>query len=66
MAFLNRFEALGALEDPVELWDTFKRETLAAAEDSIGARPRQLWARFSVLICIKLCSLVGFGTVKAE
>ena len=40
VAVSNRFEALGALEDPVELWDTFKRETLAAAEDCLGARPR--------------------------
>ena len=40
VAVSNRFEALGALEDPVELWDAFKRETLSAAEDCLGARPR--------------------------
>ena len=28
----NRFGVLGALQDPVELWDTFKHETLSAAE----------------------------------
>ena len=27
----NWFEVLDALEEPVELWDTFKRETLEAA-----------------------------------
>ena len=36
----NRFEAFGALEDPVELWDTFNRETLSAAGECLGARPR--------------------------
>ena len=36
----NRFGVLGALEDPEELWDTFKRETLKAAEECIGERPR--------------------------
>ena len=36
----NRFSVLGDLEDPVELWDTFKRETLEAAKECIGERPR--------------------------
>ena len=36
----NRFEVLDTLEDPVELWDTFKRETLEAARGCIGERPR--------------------------
>ncbi len=40
MAVSNRFEVLTALEDPVELWDTFKRETLQAAKECIGERPR--------------------------
>ncbi|KAG0717728.1 hypothetical protein GWK47_053853 [Chionoecetes opilio] len=34
------FDVLGALEDPVELWDTFKRETLQAAKECIGEHPR--------------------------
>ena len=36
----NRFSVLDALEDPVELWDTFKRESLEAAKECIGERPR--------------------------
>ncbi|KAG0724675.1 tRNA dimethylallyltransferase [Chionoecetes opilio] len=40
VAVSNRFDVLGALEDPVELWDTFKRETLQAAKECIGERPR--------------------------
>ncbi|KAG0713018.1 X-linked retinitis pigmentosa GTPase regulator-interacting protein 1 [Chionoecetes opilio] len=36
----NQFDVLGALGDPVELWDTFKRETLQAAKECIGERPR--------------------------
>ncbi|KAG0721937.1 hypothetical protein GWK47_045438 [Chionoecetes opilio] len=36
----NRFDVLGALGDPLELWDTFKRETLQAAKECIGERPR--------------------------
>ena len=40
VAVSNRFEALGTLEDPVEMWDTFKRETLKAAEECVGERPR--------------------------
>ena len=40
MAVSNRFEVLGALEDPVELWDTFKRETLEATKGNIVERPR--------------------------
>ncbi|KAG0723374.1 Craniofacial development protein 2 [Chionoecetes opilio] len=40
VAVSNQFDVLGALGDPVELWDTFKRETLQAAKDCIGERPR--------------------------
>ncbi|KAG0728220.1 Prefoldin subunit 5 [Chionoecetes opilio] len=40
VAVSNQFNVLGALEDPVELWDTFKRETLQAAKECIGERPR--------------------------
>ena len=36
----NRFEALDTLEDPEELWETFKCETLEAASECIGERPR--------------------------
>ena len=36
----NQFEVLDALEDPVELWDTFKRETLEAAIGYVGGHPR--------------------------
>ncbi|KAG0728821.1 hypothetical protein GWK47_031678 [Chionoecetes opilio] len=36
----TRFDVLGALGDPVELWDTFKRETLQATKECIGERPR--------------------------
>ena len=36
----NRFEVLDLLEDPVDLWDTFKRETLEAARGCVGWRPR--------------------------
>ena len=31
---------LDTLEDPEEPWDTFKRETLEAAKECIGERPR--------------------------
>ncbi|KAG0720830.1 Organic cation transporter protein [Chionoecetes opilio] len=40
VAVSNRFDVLGALEDPEELWDTFKRETLQTAKECIGERPR--------------------------
>ena len=40
VAISNRFAALDNLTDPVALWDTFKRETLDAAQESIGDRPR--------------------------
>ncbi len=40
MTVSNRFEVLDTLEDPEELWDTFKRETLKATEESVGERPR--------------------------
>ncbi|XP_037781108.1 uncharacterized protein LOC119577605 [Penaeus monodon] len=37
----NRFEVLGTLQDPAELWDTFKWETLSAAEECLGVRLRR-------------------------
>ena len=40
MTISNRFEVLDALEDPVELWDTFKCETLEALRGCVGGRPR--------------------------
>ena len=40
VAISNRFTALENLTDPIALWDTFKRETLDAAQESIGDRPR--------------------------
>ena len=40
MTVSNWFEVLDALEDPVELWDTFKRDTLEAARGCVGGRPR--------------------------
>ena len=36
----NRFRALDILEDPVDLLDTFKCETLEAGKECIGERPR--------------------------
>ena len=39
-AVSGRFAALENLTDPVLLWDTFKRETLDAAQITIGERPR--------------------------
>ena len=41
VAVSNRFEVLGTLQDPADLWDTFKRETLSAAGDCLGSRPRR-------------------------
>ena len=35
-----RFGVLDTLEDPEELWDTYKCETLEAAKECIGERPR--------------------------
>ena len=35
-----RFGVPDTLEDPEELWYTFKRETLEAAEECVGERPR--------------------------
>ncbi|XP_076038784.1 uncharacterized protein LOC143023986 [Oratosquilla oratoria] len=40
ISICNRFDALGSLEDPEELWDTFRRETLKADEECVGERPR--------------------------
>ena len=39
-AVSGRFAVLDNLMDPVLLWDTFKRETLDAAQESIGERLR--------------------------
>ena len=36
----NQFEVLDALEDPVELWDIFKRETLEVVTGCVGRCPR--------------------------
>ena len=36
----NRFKVLGALKDPVELLDTFKRETLKTTIGCIEECPR--------------------------
>ena len=36
----NWFGVLETLEDPEELWNTFKRETLEAAKECIGEVPR--------------------------
>ena len=40
MTVSNQFGVLDTLEDPEELWETFKRETLEAAKECIGERPR--------------------------
>ena len=40
VAVSNRFEVLSGLEDPVELWDAFKRETLSAVEEHVGVQPK--------------------------
>ena len=40
VAVSNRFEVLDSLEDPVELWENFKREALSAAHECIGVKPR--------------------------
>ena len=42
---LNWFEVLDALEDLVELWDAFKRETLEAARGCVGGHLRSEWFR---------------------
>ena len=44
----NRFGALDTLEDPEELWDTFRRETLEAAKEC--DRERQRSRRAFVLV----------------
>ena len=55
MAVSNRFEVLGGLDGAVEMWDTFKRETLQAAKDCIGDRPRSRggFASGETLQCIE-------------
>ena len=40
VAVSNRFGVLDTLEDPEEMWDAFKRETLKATEECVGERPR--------------------------
>ena len=40
MTVSNQFKVLNTLEDPVELWDIFKHETLEAANLCIGECPR--------------------------
>ena len=40
MAVSNRFGVLDTLEDPEEMWNTFKRETLKVTEECVGERPR--------------------------
>ena len=42
----NQFEMLDAPEDPVELWDTFKRETLEPTRGCVGGRLRS-WGGFT-------------------
>ena len=40
MTVSNRFGALDTLEDPEEVWDTFKRDTLEAGKECVGERLR--------------------------
>ena len=40
VAVSNRFGVLDTLEDPEEMWNTFKRETLKVTEECVGERPR--------------------------
>ena len=40
MTFSNQFGELDTFEDPVELGDTFKHETLQVAKECTGERPR--------------------------
>ena len=40
MSVSNRFQVLDTLEDPGELWNAFKRETLEATKECVGVRPR--------------------------
>ena len=40
MTVSNRLELLDTLENPIQLWNTFKRETLEAAKECVGERPR--------------------------
>ena len=42
----NRFRPLDTLQNPEELWDTFKRETLEAAKECTRECPR-LWRGFT-------------------
>ena len=52
MTVSNWFEVLNTLEDPVDLWDIFKRETLEAAKECIGERPSG-FASEETLECIE-------------
>ncbi len=40
VAVSHRFGVLDTLEDPEEMWDAFKRETLNATEERVGEHPR--------------------------
>ena len=40
MTVSNLIEVFYALEDPIELWDTFKHETLETVRDCVGGRSR--------------------------
>ena len=46
MTVSNRFGVLDTLEDPEELWDNFRYETLEAAKECIGECPRS-WSGFT-------------------
>ena len=46
MTVSYRFGVLDTLEDPEELWDTIKRETLEAANECNGERLRT-WSGFT-------------------
>ena len=54
---------LDALEDPVELWDTFKRETLEAARGCDGGRPRSrgVFASAETLDSIEQTRAIGLA-----
>lgn len=39
MTVSNRFSMLSTFENPVELWETFKRNTFAATGEDIGRHP---------------------------
>ncbi|KAG0730330.1 Conserved oligomeric Golgi complex subunit 4 [Chionoecetes opilio] len=43
VAVSNRFDVLGALRDPVELWDTFKREIYRLPRSVLGSAEVKAW-----------------------